>query len=129
MSVKIIDGCNAVVRQGNGSEKRSVMKKLPIEISQEKLIGFCGKWKIIGIELFGSVLRDDFGPDSDIDVLATFSPDADWSLWDHVAMEDELSSILGRKADLISKRAIERSGNWIRKAEILSNAVPLDVQR
>ena len=55
-----------------------------------------------------------FPPDSDLDLLVRFAPDADWSLLDHVAMEEELSAIVGRKVDLVSQRAIERSSNWIR---------------
>jgi len=75
--------------------------------------------------LFGSVLRDNFRSDSDIDLLVTFAPDADWSLLDHVQMQQELERILGRDVDLVSKRAIERSSNWIRRQEILSTAQPI----
>jgi predicted nucleotidyltransferase len=64
-------------------------------------------------------LRDDFRPGSDVDVLATFQPDAGWSLFDYVDMEDELSAILGRKVDFVSRRAIERSENWIRRESSL----------
>ena len=60
-----------------------------IEIPKEKIADFCRKWKIVELSLFGSVLRDDFRPDSDVDILVTFSPDAEWSLLDHVAMEEE----------------------------------------
>jgi predicted nucleotidyltransferase len=77
--------------------------------------------------LFGSVLRDDFRPDSDVDVLVTFAPEAEWSLFDHVTMEEELSSILGHKVDLVSRRAIERSRNWIRRKAILEAAEPFYV--
>ena len=110
----------------NGSH---AISNLPIKISRVKISAFCKKWKITGIELFGSVLRNDFSTDSDVDILVTFDRDADWGLLDHVDMEEELSSILGRKVDLVSKRAVERSTNWIRRDEILSNAVPFDVER
>ena len=83
---------------------------------------FCHRWRIKELALFGSVLRDDFKSGSDVDVLVTFEPDADWSLLDHIQMEEELSRILGRRVDLISKRAVERSHNWIRKQAILNNA-------
>ena len=86
-------------------------------------------WKIVELSLFGSVLRDDFRPDSDIDLLVTFSPDAEWSLVDPVAMEEELSDILGRKADLASRKAIERSENYIRRNAILETAQPYSVTR
>ena len=80
------------------------------------------RWKIKELALFGSVLRDDFRPDSDIDVLVTFSANADWSLFDNVRIQQELADILERQVDLVSKRAIERSHNWIRRREILDTA-------
>ena len=95
-----------------------------IEIPKEKVADFCRKWKILELCLFGSVLRDDFRPDSDIDILVTFSPDAEWSLLDHMAMEEELSAIFGRKVDLVSRKAIERSTNYIRRKAILETAQP-----
>ena len=93
-----------------------------ITLDQEKIAEFCQRWKITEFALFGSVLRDDFRPDSDVDVLATFASDADWSLFDHVDMQEELSDLLGRKVDLVSRRAIERSDNWIRRKAILNTA-------
>ena len=98
-----------------------------IPIDHDKITKFCRRWKITEFALFGSVLRDDFRPDSDVDILATFASDADWSLFDHVDMEEELSAILGRKVDVVSRRAIERSDNWIRREAILSTAEPIYV--
>jgi uncharacterized protein len=95
-----------------------------IPIPTERLADFCGKWKIADLRVFGSALREDFRPDSDLDLLVRFTPDADWSLIDHVAMEEELTGIIGRKVDLVSERAIERSSNWIRRAAILETAEP-----
>lgn len=83
---------------------------------------FCRRWKIKELSLFGSMLRDDFSPDSDVDFLVSFLGDAKWSLFDHVRMEDELSSLIGRKVDLVSRPAVERSGNWIRRRAILESA-------
>ena len=83
---------------------------------------YCRRWKISELALFGSVLREDFRPDSDIDVLVTFAPDAEWSLFDHVDMEDELEQILGRPVDLVSRRGIERSRNPFRRRAILESA-------
>ena len=96
--------------------------KVRIPIDHEKIAEFCQRWKIIEFALFGSVLRDDFRPDSDVDVLVTFAPDAEWSLFDDVDMEEELSVIFGRKVDLVSRRAVEQSDNWIRRKAILSTA-------
>jgi predicted nucleotidyltransferase len=100
-----------------------------IHIDRDKIADFCRRWKITELALFGSVLRDDFCPDSDVDVLVTFAPDAEWSLFDHMDMQEELSVILGRKVDLVSRRAIERSANWVRRKAILSTAEPCYVAR
>ena len=102
---------------------------MKIEIPKEKIADFCRKWKIVELSLFGSVLRDDFRPNSDVDLLVTFSPDAEWSLLDHMAMEEELSAIFRRKVDLVSRRAIERSENYIRRKVILETAQPYYVTR
>jgi predicted nucleotidyltransferase len=100
-----------------------------ISVEHEKIAAFCQRWQIIELAFFGSVLRDDFRPDSDIDVLVTFAPGVEWSLFDHMAMEEELSSLLGRKVDLVSRRAIERSNNWIRRQAILETAEPFYAAR
>jgi uncharacterized protein len=92
--------------------------KLPIDQIQE----FCDRWQITEFALFGSVLRDDFRPDSDLDVLVTFAVNAPWNLLDLVTMQQQLESIVGRKIDLIEKRVVEQSENWIRRKEILSTA-------
>lgn len=98
--------------------------KAKIPLDRMKITHFCQQWKIAELAFFGSVLREDFQPESDVDVLVTFTPEAEWSLFDHVAMEEELSAILGRKVDLVSRRAIERSSNWIRRKAILETAEP-----
>ena len=93
-----------------------------IEIPREALAGVCGRWKITEFALFGSVLREDFGPDSDIDVLVTFSADAAYSLFDLVRMQDELSALFGRDVDLVERVSIESSRNYLRRKEIFENA-------
>ena len=93
-----------------------------IKLDMERIREFCERWKITEFALFGSVLRDDFRPDSDVDVLVTFAPDSKVSLFELGDIEDELSEILGRKADLTMKRGIERSHNHIRRRAILSSA-------
>ena len=93
-----------------------------IHINQEKIAAFCRKWKITEFSFFGSVLREDFGPDSDVDVLVTFADDARWSLFDIVHMEDELKEIFGRAVDMAERQAIERSENYIVRRGILSSA-------
>jgi predicted nucleotidyltransferase len=81
------------------------------------------------LAFFGSVLRDDFRPESDVDVLVTFAPGIEWGLFDHIDMEEKLSALLGRKVDLVSRRAIERGSNWIRRKAILDTAEPFYAAR
>lgn len=98
-----------------------------ILVDREKIAKFCQRWKITEVALFGSVLREDFRPDSDVDVLVTFAPDAEWSLFDMVDMQDELEKTFGRKVDLVSRRGIEASRNYIRRKAILSSAEVIHV--
>jgi len=93
-----------------------------IPLDREKLADFCRRWQVTESALFGSVLRDDFGPDSDVDVLVTFAPEAHRTLFDLFDMEEELGAILGREVDLVSRRAIESSRNYLRRRGILSSA-------
>ena len=93
-----------------------------LSISDAGLEDFCRRWKITELSLFGSALRDDFGPDSDIDLLVRYGPAPNRSLMDHIAMEQELTELLGRKVDLVSKRGVENSQNWIIRRSILDSA-------
>lgn len=92
------------------------------ELPHDRLLEFCHRWQITELALFGSILRDDFRPDSDIDLLVTFAPTAHWGLLAHARMERELSQILDRPVDLIEKAAIQESPNWLRRNEILQTA-------
>jgi predicted nucleotidyltransferase len=87
-----------------------------IHLPLDALSAFCRKWRIQELALFGSVLREDFSPESDVDVLVTFDREAPWSLWDVIAMREELEQMLGRKVDLVEKDAIR---NPFRRREIL----------
>jgi hypothetical protein len=91
-----------------------------VSADKESIAAFCRKWKIAELALFGSVLRSDFRPDSDVDVLVTFMPEARPSLLDLARMERELQGIFGREVDLVDRTAVERSRNYIRRSEILS---------
>lgn len=82
---------------------------------------FCRRWSINQLGVFGSAIRDDFREDSDIDILVSFDSAAKWTLFDLVEMQDDLSNLLGRKVDFVSRRGLERSRNSIRKNEILSS--------
>ncbi len=92
-----------------------------IELPQQKIADFCKRWQITEFSLFGSVLREDFRPDSDIDVLVSFAPDARYGLFDIMQMEDELTEVLGRKVELVERKALERSENYIRRRHILKS--------
>ena len=92
------------------------MKFHNIEFPEERIADFCRRWKVVELALFGSVLRDDFGPDSDIDVLVTFTPDCGWSLFDLAQMQEELKDIFQRDVDLVEKEGLR---NPFRRHEIL----------
>lgn len=100
-----------------------------IPIDHEKLAEFCRRWKIAEVALFGSVLRDDFDGNSDVDVLVRFQTEDDWGLWDHAQMQEELSQLFGRPVDLVTRKSIERSDNWVRKQAILNSAERVYVER
>jgi hypothetical protein len=100
-----------------------------IDWKNPKITEFCRRWEITELSLFGSLARGDFNAESDIDVLVTFSASANWGLLDHVQMEQELEGILGRPVDLVSRRAIERSSNSVRRREILQGAQTVYVSR
>lgn len=93
-----------------------------IAIRSEELAAFCERWQITELALFGSVLRDDFGPDSDIDVLVGFAREARYSLFDLVDMEQELKAIFGREVDMVERADVERSENYIRRKAVLQSA-------
>lgn len=87
-----------------------------VEIPREKIAEFCRRWKITEFALFGSVLRDDFRPDSDIDVLVTFAQNSAWSLFDLAEMQEELKGLFGRDVDLVEREGLR---NPFRRYEIL----------
>lgn len=93
-----------------------------VSVTPEQIAAFCEKWKITKFELFGSVLRDDFDDESDIDVLATFQPDAPWSLFDLADARQELMDLFGRSVDLVERVVIEQSENPARRRSILTSA-------
>ena len=78
-----------------------------VRLEARKLASVCHKHRIRELAVFGSVLTDDFRPDSDVDILVEFSPDATISLLDHVRIQDEFTSLFGRKVDLVSKRGLK----------------------
>ena len=103
------------------------MTEVRIIIPQEQVKAFCLGWKITELALFGSVLRDEFRPTSDVDVMVTFNESATWSLLDLVHMQEELAKILGRGVDLVERQAVEQSENYIRRRHILQSLEPVYV--
>jgi predicted nucleotidyltransferase len=90
---------------------------------------FCRKWKIRELSVFGSVLRDDFRPDSDVDFVAEFYEDEEWDLFDLMEMREELEGFVGRKVDLLDRVGVETSQNRFLKKEILSTLEPIHAAR
>lgn len=100
-----------------------------VRLDQDQITAFCRKWQIAEMSLFGSVLRDDFGPDSDVDFLVAFEPGADHDWEDWPAMVDELAGIVGRRVDFVEKRLVEQSENYIRRHNIPGSAEQIYVAR
>ena len=112
----------------DGERYASLMRQqLDKLLPRSQLELFCRRWRIQELAVFGSVLREDFQPKSDLDVLVTFAEDADWEVEDRLTMREELEALAGRRVDLIERRLIESSPNWIRREEILDHAEPLYV--
>jgi predicted nucleotidyltransferase len=92
---------------------------LAVDLDRERIAEFCRKWRVKELAVFGSALRDDFAPDSDVDVLVELAPDHGLSLYDWVDMIEELQVIFGRKVDLVAKGGLK---NPFRRREILRTA-------
>jgi predicted nucleotidyltransferase len=103
------------------------MPHIAIEVDNAKLRDFCRRWKLTELSLFGSVVTDNFGPNSDVYIMVRFAAGAPWSLTSWLEMQRELEALFQRHVDLVEREAIEQSDNRFRKREILSSAVALDV--
>ena len=91
-------------------------------LSPEQIVAFCQRWQIVELSLFGSVLGNDFRPDSDIDLLISYAPEARKGLLTKARMKHELEDLCGREVDLVTKKSIEESRNPMRRDEILGSA-------
>jgi predicted nucleotidyltransferase len=98
-------------------------------VPSKKIAAFCKRWKVIEFALFGSAVREDFSPQSDIDTLVFFAPQSDWGLFDHIQMKQELKELFGREVDLVTRRAVDQSRNALLRSEILSTAKVLYSER
>ncbi len=99
-----------------------------IALPKAAIVDFCDRWKIEEFYLFGSILRDDFHVDSDIDVMVKFAPEVRWG-FEFASVKRELEELFEREVDLLTKASVEKSHNWIRRREILSNARLIYVSR
>lgn len=98
------------------------MRSPVIDLPIATIADFCQRWQVTELALFGSVLRDDFRPDSDIDVMVQFHPEAHPTFGSLGQMKTELKTIFDREVDMITREGIEHSRNYIRRREILSSA-------
>lgn len=98
-----------------------------IKVSKDRIEAFCRRWNVNELAVFGSILRDDFRPESDIDVLVAFAPSTSWRVDDILEMKEELQKIFGRRVDLVERRLVESSPNYIRRKHILNNLETLYV--
>ena len=98
------------------------MQVYSVEIPDNQLRQFCQRWKVSELAIFGSALREDLPHDSDVDILISFKPEIQWGLFDLVNMENELKTIFGKEIDLVEKKAVENSRNYIRRKGILDGA-------
>lgn len=92
-----------------------------IELPEDAIADFCRRFGITQLELFGSALRDDFTPQSDLDFLYVLDDPRRWGMGDLLDAQDELKRITGRDVDLVSRRTIEQSRNPYRRRNILGN--------
>jgi len=118
-----------------GDEKLELAVKLPLDriaeiwrqygvtLPPDRVAELCRKYDVVELSVFGSVLRDDFGPKSDIDFLVVFR-DGDYGPWMAKLhrMEAELGALVGREVDLVTKESVLQSENWIRRNHILDSA-------
>lgn len=104
-------------KTGDGNENMAIR----IELSKDRIAAFCRRNHIHSLAFFGSVLRDDFGPNSDVDVMVEFERGHKPGLMQLAMLENELSEILGHKVDIVERHSVERSENYIRRRHILQS--------
>jgi len=98
-----------------------------IEVDRERLVRVCKKWGLREVAVFGSVTRDDFDEESDIDLLVTFDPGSRFTMLKLADIEADLSAVFGRPVDVVERAAVEENPNWILRRSILDSAQRLDV--
>ena len=96
--------------------------KLDLPVDKASLDAFCRRWSVAELAAFGSVVRGDSGPESDVDLLVTFAPEARPTLFDLAVIQGELAALFGRNVDLATRAGVEASRNPLRREAILSSA-------
>lgn len=100
-----------------------------IDVNSDAIKDFCRRWRIRELCVFGSILREDFRSDSDVDFLADYEDSAEWDLFDSMRMQEELESIVGRSVDVVDRFAIENDGNRFIQKAVLSTAARVYASR
>lgn len=100
---------SGVYTSGMSLATAKVLQQVKVAVPMAAVEAFCSKWEVIEFALFGSVLRDDFGPNSDVDVLVTFDPEARPTLLTLIRMQKELEAMFGRRVDLLERGGMEQS--------------------
>ena len=116
-----------IIRESNPKLQLKLEERLGVQF--EIIEEICQQWGIIELAFFGSVLRDDFKSNSDLDILVTFEPNNKISLFDLENMEEQLKTLFNRSVDIVTKQSIENSHNWIRRQNILDNSEVIYVKR
>ena len=96
-----------------------------LSVPEDTIRAFCRKWSVMTFRFYGSIMRDDFRPDSDVDVMIEFSPAAKISFFEMSTMQEELEAIFCRKVDLADRRSVDQSENYIRRKGMLHGKPPL----
>lgn len=95
------------VRIGDNRGMSGAVQLGDIQVDQRKLEELCRRYRVRELSVFGSAARGEMRPDSDVDLLVEFLPDAGIDLIDHAGMMLELSQLLGRNVDLVSKKGLK----------------------
>jgi predicted nucleotidyltransferase len=122
--------CTIALNRQNPMNKFSVEPEIQtrLGVPLEKIEGICHEWGILELALFGSILRADFKAESDIDLLVTFCPHNNISLFDLVTIEEQFKNLLHRPVDVVTKESILKSSNPIRRKNILENSETIYVK-
>jgi len=106
---------------------QSFVSLLKVSIAPSSLEALCRRWHVRELLLFGSAVRDDFSEESDLDLVVDFLPDAEPTLYDLAALDEELEALTGRRVDLHTLRGVENDRNRLRRRQILGTMVPVYV--